>query len=73
MHSGLQLKVLKQYKLFIRACQHKHPSFMLHIKQEFRKNMDISRKDIDYIEYLLRRGEKQLEYIKSPQCDSIKL
>ena len=34
-------------------------------------NKDINKRDIDYIEYLIRKGEKQVELLKSTECDSI--
>ena len=73
MHSGLQIKVLNLYKQFLRASRNKHPSFTTKIKSEFRVNAMISKREVDYIEYLIRKGENQLEIIKSNQCDSIQI
>lgn len=74
--SGLQKQVLGLYRGFLRAARLKAPEERLQIESlvsaEFRKNVEaVDRKNFLYIEYLLRRGNKQLEQLKS--VDTIKL
>ncbi|KAL6311201.1 hypothetical protein AAG906_000336 [Vitis piasezkii] len=53
--SGMQKQVLGLYRGFLRAAP------------EFRRNSKlVDRKNFLYIEYLLRRGKKQLEQLNSP-------
>lgn len=40
-------------------------------RQEFRKNADLSKKDFSAIEYLLRKGHRQLETYSSPGIRNI--
>lgn len=68
-HSRLQLQVISLYKQFMRVTQSK-PSFKDYVKQEFRQNAQIAKTDIMKIEYLLRRGWRQLEMLKSSQVSS---
>ncbi|XP_074579276.1 succinate dehydrogenase assembly factor 1, mitochondrial [Curcuma longa] len=74
--SGLQKQVLGLYRGFLRAARLKAPEERSQIESivsvEFRKNVEaVDRKNFLYIEYLLRRGKKQLEQLKS--VDTIKL
>ncbi|RWW24519.1 hypothetical protein BHE74_00019873 [Ensete ventricosum] len=74
--SGLQRQVLRLYREFLRAARLKEPEERLRIESivsaEFRQNaMNVDRKNFLYIEYLLRRGKKQLEQLKSP--DTLRL
>ncbi|XP_075126462.1 succinate dehydrogenase assembly factor 1, mitochondrial [Leptodactylus fuscus] len=62
-HSNLQKQVLSLYKQFLRAGKDK-PGFLPRIQHEFRKNAKIARTDIMHIEYLLRRGRRQLDQLK---------
>ncbi|XP_069765587.1 succinate dehydrogenase assembly factor 1, mitochondrial [Narcine bancroftii] len=62
-HSKLQKEVLKLYKQFLRAAKDK-PGFFPLIQGEFQKNSHIPRTDIMHIEYLLRRGQRQLELLR---------
>lgn len=62
-HSKLQKQILSLYKQFLRAGMAK-PGFLPQIQQEFRKNAKIARTDVMHIEYLLRRGHRQLEQLK---------
>lgn len=63
-HSKIQIQVLSLYKQFLQVTKN-HPSFKEYIQREFRKNADIPRSDSIKIEYLLRRGWRQLEMLKS--------
>ncbi|MEE6458528.1 hypothetical protein FKM82_000325 [Ascaphus truei] len=62
-HSKLQKQVLNLYKQFLRAGKAK-PGFLPRIQDEFRKNAKIPKMDVMHIEYLLRRGQRQLEQLK---------
>lgn len=74
--SGLQKQVLNLYRGFLRAARSKSPEdrrqIELIVSEEFHRNSkQIDRKDFVYIEYLLRRGKKQLDQLKS--SDTVKL
>lgn len=62
-HSKLQKQVLALYRQFLRAGQNK-PGFIPRIRDEFRANAHIKKTDVMYIEYLYRRGQRQLEQLR---------
>ncbi|XP_043077660.1 succinate dehydrogenase assembly factor 1, mitochondrial [Puntigrus tetrazona] len=62
-HSKLQKQVLSLYRQFLRAAQDK-PGFVPRIRDEFRGNAAIKKSDVMHIEYLYRRGQRQLELLK---------
>ncbi|XP_061453589.1 succinate dehydrogenase assembly factor 1, mitochondrial [Rhineura floridana] len=62
-HSKLQKQVLSLYRSFLRAGKGK-PGFLPQIRAEFQKNAQIPRTDVLLIEYLLRRGQRQLEQLR---------
>lgn len=69
--SGLQKQVLSLYRGFLRAARSKPCEDRCQIESivsaEFRRNSkQVDRKNFFYIEYLLRRGKKQLDQLKSP-------
>ncbi|PIN22325.1 hypothetical protein CDL12_04954 [Handroanthus impetiginosus] len=69
--SGMQKQVLALYRGFLRAARSKSPEERSRIESivsaEFRRNSSqVDRKNFQYIEYLLRRGKKQLDQLKSP-------
>ncbi|KAJ6714052.1 SUCCINATE DEHYDROGENASE ASSEMBLY FACTOR 1 MITOCHONDRIAL [Salix viminalis] len=69
--SGMQKQVLSLYRGFLRAARSKPPEDRRQIESfvsaEFRRNSkQVDRKNFIYIEYLLRRGKKQLEQLNSP-------
>ncbi|XP_042520081.1 succinate dehydrogenase assembly factor 1, mitochondrial [Macadamia integrifolia] len=69
--SGMQKQVLSLYRGFLRAARTKGPEERRHIEltvsSEFRRKATaVDRKNFVYIEYLLRRGNKQLDQLKSP-------
>nr|ALN96978.1 Fe/S cluster biogenesis protein LYR family [Populus tomentosa] len=69
--SGMQKQVLTLYRGFLRAARSKSPEDRQQIESfvsaEFRRNSkQVDRKNFIYIEYLLRRGKKQLEQLSSP-------
>lgn len=63
-HSKIQLQVLSLYKQFLRITKNQ-PSFREYIKSEFRRNSALQKTDVIKIEYLLRRGWRQLEMLKT--------
>ncbi|KAH6775185.1 LYR family of Fe/S cluster biogenesis protein [Perilla frutescens var. hirtella] len=70
--SGMQKQVLALYRGFLRAARTKSPEERSRIEaivsQEFRRNSsEVNRKNFLYIEYLVRRGKKQLDQLKSPE------
>ncbi|MED6120554.1 hypothetical protein PIB30_021875 [Stylosanthes scabra] len=69
--SGMQKQVLSLYRGFLRAARSKSDEDRHRIESivsdEFRRNStEVDRKNFQYIEYLLRRGKKQLDQLKSP-------
>ncbi|KAI8542445.1 succinate dehydrogenase assembly factor 1, mitochondrial [Rhododendron vialii] len=69
--SGMQKQVLGLYRGFLRAARTKSPEERRQIESivsaEFRRNSKlVDRKNFIYIEYLLRRGKKQLDQLSSP-------
>jgi succinate dehydrogenase assembly factor 1 len=73
--SGIQKQVIKLYKDFLTEIKTKNMEtasrikFQSYIKSEFIKNSLISKKEFDTIEYLIRKGEKQLETFKNSSID----
>ena len=65
-HSKLQIKILQLYKDLLLVAQKKSLDKNL-IKSEFRKNSHISKSNTVPIEYLYRRGCKQLELFNKDQ------
>ncbi|XP_010554614.1 PREDICTED: succinate dehydrogenase assembly factor 1, mitochondrial [Tarenaya hassleriana] len=67
--SGMQKQVLSLYRGFLRAARSKSEEDRREIETivsaEFRLNSkQIDRKNFQYIEYLVRRGKKQLDQLK---------
>ncbi|XP_028839835.1 succinate dehydrogenase assembly factor 1, mitochondrial [Denticeps clupeoides] len=62
-HSNLQKQVLALYRQFLRAGREK-PGFVPRIRAEFREKASIRHTDIVRIEYLYRRGQRQLQLLK---------
>ncbi|KAK9144866.1 hypothetical protein Sjap_004769 [Stephania japonica] len=70
MVTGLQKQVLGLYRGFMRAARGKAPEERRRmeaiVSAEFRRNAAaVERKNFMYIEYLLRRGARQLDQLKS--------
>ncbi|XP_042296076.1 succinate dehydrogenase assembly factor 1, mitochondrial [Sceloporus undulatus] len=63
-HSKLQKQVLALYRSFLRASKDK-PGFLPQIRAEFRKSAQIPRANVMLIEYLVRRGQRQLEQLRN--------
>ncbi|KAK0047011.1 succinate dehydrogenase assembly factor 1 mitochondrial [Biomphalaria pfeifferi] len=68
-HSKVQKQVLSLYKQFLKVTKDK-PSFQDYVRQEFRQNAELSKSDVIKIDYLLRRGWRQLEVLKSSAVKS---
>lgn len=69
--SGMQRQVLSLYRGFLRAARSKSIEDRRKIESivsaEFHHNAKhVDRKNFLYIEYLIRRGKKQLDQLKSP-------
>ena len=69
-HSKIQLQVLSLYRQCLRAARSR-PGAHLHIREEFKKNSLIAKSDTIRIEYLLRRGYRQLDLLNKPTVQSI--
>jgi succinate dehydrogenase assembly factor 1 len=77
-HSKLQLEVLGLYRSFLRVIrtkpEHSRDRFKLYIRSEFQKQATgISKRDLNAIEYLLRRGKKNLEVFKNENLTDISI
>ncbi|KAI3835111.1 hypothetical protein MKW98_012232 [Papaver atlanticum] len=73
--TGLQKQVLGLYRGFLRAARSKGPEdrkkIESYVSSEFRNNAkNVERKNFIYIEYLLRRGTKQLDQLKTVETVS---
>ncbi|EDO48517.1 predicted protein [Nematostella vectensis] len=68
-HSKIQKQVLSLFRQFLRESRSK-PGFTDHIRAEFRKHAALPRTDGLRIEYLLRRGERQLKELKKVECQA---
>ncbi|KAE8588269.1 hypothetical protein XENTR_v10022438 [Xenopus tropicalis] len=62
-HSKLQKQILSLYRQFLQAGKEK-PGFVPRIRDEFRRNAKIPKTDVMHIEYLLRRGQRQLQQLQ---------
>ncbi|KAG6540908.1 hypothetical protein Mapa_017702 [Marchantia paleacea] len=73
--SGIQKQVLSLHRSLLRAARAKAPETREHIEQfvkvEFRKNAAIDKKNYQQIEYLIRRGQKQLEMLRTSDGFSV--
>ncbi|KAK6497854.1 hypothetical protein TWF481_012254 [Arthrobotrys musiformis] len=70
-HTGLQREVLSLYRSCLRAVYRKPIDSRTHFKsfvaREFRKHAtEVDRKDFDTVEFLLRKGKRQLEVYGDP-------
>lgn len=68
-HSKIQLQVLSLYKQFMKVTKDQ-PGFRQYIQEEFRKNSTLPRTDSIKIEYLLRRGWRQLKMLQTSSVSS---
>ncbi|EHA19240.1 hypothetical protein CBS63078_10390 [Aspergillus niger] len=74
--SGLQRQVLALYRTCLREAGKKpietRENFRAYARAEFRKNSSVSKKDFGAIEYLLRKGQRQLEMYSAPGIRNIR-
>jgi len=70
IRSGLQKEVLNLYKKCLFAAKVK-PGFECTVKEEFRRHSAIPRTDTMRIEFLLRKGHKQLQMIQDPHISGM--
>ncbi|KAJ5662924.1 hypothetical protein N7507_003655 [Penicillium longicatenatum] len=66
--SGLQREVLSLYRQCFREIRKKP----IGPRAEFQKHLSVSKKDFSTIEYLLRKGQRQLEMYASPGTRNIR-
>ncbi|GJP29331.1 hypothetical protein CLOM_g16457 [Closterium sp. NIES-68] len=76
--SGIQREVFALYRRLLRAARSKPPqeaaALHAYLKSEFRRTANsVGRTEIGRIEYLLRRGEKQVELLTNPSTTGISL
>jgi succinate dehydrogenase assembly factor 1 len=73
--SGLQKDVLSLYRRCLRAARLKpianRPNFESFTRREFTRNIALDKKDFSAIEFLLRKGQKQLEVYEAPNIRNI--
>lgn len=72
----MQKQVLALYRGFLRAARSKSPDDRRRVESivsaEFRRGArQVDRKNFLYIEYLLRRGKKQLDQLRSPDTTAL--
>ncbi|KAF2710425.1 hypothetical protein K504DRAFT_466836 [Pleomassaria siparia CBS 279.74] len=73
--SGLQRDVLALYRQCMKAVQQKpienRDNFRSFARSEFRHHLAVSKKDFGTIEYLIRKGRRQLEIYEDPGIRNI--
>ncbi|KAH8760807.1 hypothetical protein BGZ57DRAFT_586279 [Hyaloscypha finlandica] len=75
-YSGLQREVLSLYRKCLRESRKKdvivRPHFESFARTEFEKGIGLDKKDFAAIEFLLRKGQRQLEMYSSPGIKDIR-
>ncbi|KAI1824502.1 complex 1 protein-domain-containing protein [Xylaria intraflava] len=75
--SGLQKEVLSLYRRCLRESRKKpkatRPHFEAFARSEFNKNIKIDRKDFGAVEFLLRKGRRQLDVYSAPGIKDVRL
>lgn len=75
--SGLQRDVLALYRRCLRSSRVKptetRPNFETFARREFDRNIHLDKKDFGAIEFLLRKGQRQLETYEAPNIRNIAL
>ncbi|KAG5989388.1 hypothetical protein E4U52_005622 [Claviceps spartinae] len=75
-HSGLQREVLGLYRHCLRESRKKPVSTRSHFEQfvrtEFVRQMSLDKRDFAAIEFLLRKGRRQLDMYSSPGIKDIR-
>ncbi|KAJ5739713.1 Complex 1 LYR protein [Penicillium manginii] len=70
--SGLQREVLSLYRSCLREIRNKPAvGVVLRFSAEFQKHLSVNKKDFSTVEYLLRKGHRQLEMYASPGIRNI--
>lgn len=73
--SGLQRDVLSLYRSCLRAARAKpretQPQFQTFARREFEHHLHLDKKDFSAIEFLLRKGNRQLEQYAQPNVTRI--
>ncbi|KAI9902968.1 hypothetical protein N3K66_002320 [Trichothecium roseum] len=73
--SGLQKEVVGLYRQCLREIRQKpessKPHFQNFARSEFAKNLSIDRRDFGAIEFLLRKGKRQLDAYSAPGIKDI--
>ncbi|KAJ5860593.1 Complex 1 LYR protein [Penicillium soppii] len=73
--SGLQRDVLSLYRKCLREVRNKPVRFTpaeTGYRTEFQKHRSVNKKDFSAVEYLLRKGHRQLEMYASPGIRNIR-
>ncbi|KAL2072822.1 hypothetical protein VTL71DRAFT_12165 [Oculimacula yallundae] len=73
--SGLQRDVLSLYRKCLRVSRMKGEAryhFEKYARNEFEKAIALDKKDFSAIEYLLRKGQRQIEMYSSPGIKDIR-
>ncbi|KAL1895861.1 hypothetical protein Sste5346_004958 [Sporothrix stenoceras] len=74
--SGLQREVLSLYRSCLRASRQKpeasRPHFEAYARTEFAKNKGLNKKDFGAIEFLLRKGKRQLDVMSEPGIKDVR-
>ncbi|XP_036994336.2 succinate dehydrogenase assembly factor 1, mitochondrial [Artibeus jamaicensis] len=68
--SRLQRQVLSLYRELLRAGRGK-PGAEAHVRAEFRQQASLPRSDVLRIEYLYRRGRRQLQLLRSGHATAL--
>ncbi|RLN59122.1 hypothetical protein BBJ29_004150 [Phytophthora kernoviae] len=64
-HSGLQRQVLTLYKKTLQAAKRKDADTLIYVRDRFREDAaTVDRKDFVVIEYMLRKGERDLKMLE---------
>ncbi|KAL1304771.1 hypothetical protein AAFC00_003707 [Neodothiora populina] len=73
--SGLQRDVLSLYRKCLREARKKpvdvRSNFLEFARTEFKEHKKIDKKDFSAVEYMLRRGQRQLEIYSAPGIRNI--
>uniref|UniRef100_A0ACD5W6G9 Uncharacterized protein n=1 Tax=Avena sativa TaxID=4498 RepID=A0ACD5W6G9_AVESA len=74
--SGIQRQALALYRGFLRTARLKAPGERQRIESvvsaEFRENArNVDRRNFVYIEYLIRKGKRQLDQLKNPDITGL--
>ncbi|KAL1879917.1 hypothetical protein VTK73DRAFT_6613 [Phialemonium thermophilum] len=74
--SGLQREVLSLYRQCLRESRKKPEATRSHFeafaRAEFDKHMAVDKRDFAAVEFLLRKGRRQLEVYSSPRIKDIR-